>query len=224
MLIALASDHAGYEYKERLKLFLIEAGHVIDDFGVDSNEPADYPLCIRPCALAVAAGDVDRGIIFGGSGNGEAIVANRVPGIRCTLCWNIKSAQFGRQHNDANMLSMGQRMLTFEEVQAIVEVWLDTPFEGGRHLRRIRQIDQPPPPSTNSAPRRIALPHRTDLSEEAKFICGSCRQEFVFPVDVTDGPKQQFVEECPICSHENVIRIEVNDDGIHVRDERDLTV
>lgn len=224
MLIALASDHAGFEYKERLKLFLIEAGHVIDDFGVDSNEPADYPLCIRPCAEAVAAGEVDRGIIFGGTGNGEAIVANRVPGIRCTLCWNVKSAQFGRLHNDANMLSMGQRMLTFEEVQAIVEVWLNTPFEGGRHLRRIRQIDQPMPPSTDSAPRRIALPHRADFTEEAKFICGSCRQEFVFPVDVTDGPRQQFVEECPICSHENVIRIEVNDDGIQVRDERDLTV
>ena len=90
MLIALASDHAGFEYKERLKLFLIEAGHVIEDFGVDSTEPADYPLCIRPCALAVAAGEVDRGIIFGGSGNGEAIVANRVPGIRCATWGNAK--------------------------------------------------------------------------------------------------------------------------------------
>src|SRR4029079_8887513 len=94
VLIALASDHAGFSYQERVKLFLIEAGHVIEDFGVDSEQPADYPLCIRPCAEAVAAGEADRGIIFGGSGNGEAIVANRVPGIRCTLCWNVKSAQF----------------------------------------------------------------------------------------------------------------------------------
>lgn len=222
MLIALASDHAGFEYKERLKLFLIEAGHIVDDFGTDSNQPVDYPLFIRPCAEAVANGEVDRGIVLGGSGNGEAIVANRVPGIRCTLCWNIKSAQLARQHNDANMLALGQRMLSFEEAQAIVEVWLDTPFDGGRHLRRIRQIDHPP--ATNSAPQRIALPHRTEWAEEARFICGSCRQEFVFPVDVTDGPRQQFVEECPICSHENVIRIEVDDDGVHVRDERDLTV
>ena len=222
MLIAIASDHAGFEYKERLKLFLIQAGHIVEDFGTDSDQSTDYPLWIRPCAVAVAAGEFDRGIVLGGSGNGEAIVANRVPGIRCALCWNVKSAELGRQHNDANMISMGQRMLTFEEAQAIVETWLETPFEGGRHLQRIRQIDQPVEggPSISHPP----LPHRTEMADDAKFVCGSCRQEFVFPVDITDGSRQQFVEECPICSHENVIRIEVDDDGIHVRDERDLTV
>ena len=223
MLIAIASDHAGFEYKERLKLFLIEAGHVVDDFGVNSDASADYPLWIRPCAEAVAAGEAERGIVLGGSGNGEAIVANRVAGIRCALCWNVKSARLARQHNDANMISLGQRMISFEEAQAIVETWLETPFDGGRHLRRIRQIDHPPP--VDSSPQRIALPHRGELSDEARFVCGACRQEFVFPVDITDGTRQQFVEECPICSHENVIRIEIDADGdVKVRDERDLTV
>jgi ribose 5-phosphate isomerase B len=222
VLIAIASDHAGFDYKERLKLFLIELGHIVEDFGTYSDESTDYPLWIRPCAEAVAAGDVDRGIVLGVSGNGEAIVANRVSGVRCALCWNVQSAELGRQHNDANMISIGQRMVSFDDAQAIVETWLETPFEGGRHLRRIRLIDQPS--DSELVPHPQPLPHRTDMSDEAKFVCGSCRQEFVFPVDITDGARQQFVEECPICSHENVIRIEVADDGIRVRDERDLTV
>jgi ribose 5-phosphate isomerase B len=141
VLIAIASDHAGFEYKERLKLFLIETGHIVDDFGVDSDAPADYPLWIRPCAIAVAAGEADRGIVLGGSGNGEAIVANRVSGIRCALCWNVKSAQLARQHNDANMISLGQRLIGLETALEIVRIWLTAPFDGGRHLRRIRQID-----------------------------------------------------------------------------------
>lgn len=226
MLIAIASDHAGFEYKERLKLYLIESGHIVEDFGTNSNESTDYPTWIRPCAEAVAAGEFDRGVVLGGSGNGEAMVANRVAGIRCALCWNVKSAELARQHNDANMLSLGQRMVSFDDARAIVEAWLETPFEGGRHVRRIRLIDQPGPraESKQSAPRRV-LPHRTEWTEEARFICGSCRQEFVFPVDVTDGSRQQFVEECPICCHENVIRIEVSGEGdVQVRDERDLTV
>jgi ribose 5-phosphate isomerase B len=94
-------------------------------------------------ALAVAAGEVERGIVLGGSGNGEAITANRVRGIRCVLCWNEESARLGRQHNDANMLSLGQRMIPLEMALAIVQIWLDTPFEGGRHVRRIQMIDEP---------------------------------------------------------------------------------
>lgn len=221
--IVIASDHAGFEYKERLKFFLIEAGHIVEDFGVDSAAPADYPRVIRPAALAVAAGDFDRGLVLGGSGNGEAIVANRVPGVRCALCWNVRSARLARLHNDANMLSLGQRMISFDEALAIVECWLETPFEGGRHRRRIRQIDNPP--DEHSAPRRGPLPHRTELADTASVLCGSCRQEFYFPIDITDGPRQQFVEECPICCHENVIRIELGDDGeIRVSSERDLIV
>jgi len=141
MTIAIASDHAGFEYKERIKRFLTEAGHEVVDFGTDSTEPADYPLYIRPAAEAVADGRCDRGIALGGSGNGEAIVANRVGGVRCALCWNERSARLGRQHNNANMLAIGARMVSEEEALKIVAVWLTTDFDGGRHARRIDQID-----------------------------------------------------------------------------------
>src|SRR5882762_8092073 len=141
MKIAIGSDHAGFKYKEEIKLFLAGLGHSVDDFGTDSEEPVDYPLFIRPVALAVARGEADRGVVLGGSGNGEAMAANRVKGVRCALCWNFESARLARQHNDANMISLGQRMLTEEAALEIVRIWLDTPFEGGRHLRRIQLLD-----------------------------------------------------------------------------------
>jgi len=139
--IAIGSDHAGYRYKEMLKAALAERGHQVQDFGTDSPEPVDYPAFIRPVADAVARGEYERGIVLGGSGNGEAIVANRVRGVRCTLCWNRESAQLGRSHNDANVLSLGERMMSPEQALEIVDVWLATRFEGGRHARRIAQID-----------------------------------------------------------------------------------
>lgn len=141
MKIAIASDHAGYRYKELLKKRLIELGHEVTDFGTNSPEPVDYPEFIRPAALAVASGECERGIVLGGSGNGEAIVANRVPGVRCTLCWNVESARLGRAHNDSNCLSIGERMVTEAEALEILEAWLETPFDGGRHQRRIEMID-----------------------------------------------------------------------------------
>ena len=141
MRIAIASDHAGYEYKEAIKAFLVERGHEAIDFGTDSDESCDYPLFIRPAAEAVASGDCERGIVLGGSGNGEAIVANRVAGVRCALCWSRESAEMGRRHNNANAISIGQRMVTLETALDIVATWLDTPFDGGRHARRIAQID-----------------------------------------------------------------------------------
>jgi ribose 5-phosphate isomerase B len=121
---------------------LREAGHDVTDMGTYSDEAVDYPLFIRPVAESVARGEHDRGIVLGGSGNGEAIVANRVRGVRCTLCWNVESAKLGRSHNNANVLSIGERMVTVDEMRAIVETWLHTPFEGGRHERRIQEIDQ----------------------------------------------------------------------------------
>jgi ribose 5-phosphate isomerase B len=139
--IAIGSDHAGFRYKERLRQALGEEGHEVTDFGTDSEAPVDYPLVIRPLAQAVAAGRYDRGIILGGSGNGEAIVANRVRGIRCTLCWNVESARLAREHNDANVLSLGERLIAAEQLLPIVRVWLTTPFEGGRHARRVALID-----------------------------------------------------------------------------------
>ena len=141
--IALGSDHAGFKYKEMLKRELVARGHEVRDFGTYSPETVDYPVFCRPAAEAVASGECDRGIVLGGSGNGEAIVANRVKGVRCTLCWNTESAKLGRQHNDSNCLSLGERMVSEADAIAILDVWLTTPFDGGRHERRIRMIDDP---------------------------------------------------------------------------------
>src|SRR3954468_20711871 len=112
MKIGIGSDHAGFRYKELIKHYLTEHNHEVVDFGTDSELSVDYPLFIRPVALAVAGGEVERGIVLGGSGNGEAIVANRVKGVRCALCWNEESARMGRRHNDANAISIGQRMVS----------------------------------------------------------------------------------------------------------------
>ena len=141
MKVGLGSDHAGFEYKEEIKTLLRHLGHEPHDFGTYTRDPVDYPIFIRPVAEAVAANMCDRGIVLGGSGNGEAITANKVRGIRCALCWNLETAKLSRAHNDANMLSLGQRMLTLNLDLAIVRLGLSTPFEGGRHLRRISQIE-----------------------------------------------------------------------------------
>jgi ribose 5-phosphate isomerase B len=143
MRLGVASDHAGFRYKARVAEYLREMGHEVRDFGAGSEEPVDYPDLIRPLALAVAGGGLERGIAFGGSGNGEAIAANRVPGIRCAVGWNEESARLSRAHNDANMLSIGQRLVPEASLLWIVDVWLATPFEGGRHVRRIRKLDDP---------------------------------------------------------------------------------
>jgi ribose 5-phosphate isomerase B len=144
MRIAIGADHAGFRYKERIKEHLQTSGsHDVTDFGTDSSEPVDYPLIMRPLAEAVAHGRFERGIILGGSGNGEAIVANRVPGVRCAVCCNVESARLARQHNDANILSLGERLIPEAELLPIVTAWLTTPFEGGRHARRIALIDAP---------------------------------------------------------------------------------
>jgi ribose 5-phosphate isomerase B len=139
--IAIGSDHAGFQYKEAIKALLLAEGHTIRDFGTDSEKPCDYPDFIRPVAEAVARGEFQRGIVLGGSGNGEAIVANRVKGVRCGLCWNQQATIWSRAHNDANCISIGQRLMTQDEALAIIKLWLTTPFEGGRHIERIRKID-----------------------------------------------------------------------------------
>ena len=141
MKIALGSDHAGFRYKEKIKEMLPSLGHEVVDFGTDSEESVNYPKFIRPAAEAVARGECDRAIVLGGSGNGEAISANKIRGIRCALCWNEDTARLSRQHNDANCLSLGERMLTEEMALKIVRIWLSTDFEGGRHAARIAQLE-----------------------------------------------------------------------------------
>lgn len=141
MKISIGSDHAGFAYKQRIIAHLKEAGHEVLDCGTNSPEPTDYPLFIIPAAEAVVRGEADRGIVLGGSGNGEAIAANKVKGVRCALCWNNQTAEFSRRHNDANVLSIGERMTSIEIALDVVDIWLKTPFEGGRHQHRIDELD-----------------------------------------------------------------------------------
>ncbi|HET6149516.1 MAG TPA: RpiB/LacA/LacB family sugar-phosphate isomerase [Polyangia bacterium] len=141
MKIAIGADHAGFRYKEILKGALAARGHQVVDFGTDSAAAIDYPPIMRGVAEAVARGECDRGIVLGGSGNGEAIVANRVRGIRCTVAWSVESGRAGRAHNDSNVLALGERFVPEADLLPILDVWLDTPFEGGRHQRRIDLID-----------------------------------------------------------------------------------
>jgi len=142
MRIALASDHAGFGYKEKIKKYLEKKGHEVVDFGTDSEERCDYPDFIAPAAGAVANGECEKGIILGGSGNGEAMAANRIRKVRAAVCWNAESAKLAASHNDANIVSLGQRMVNEKTVYDIIEAWLSTPFEGGRHVARIKKLDE----------------------------------------------------------------------------------
>ena len=144
MRFAVASDHAGFRFKTIAAQYLREQGHEVVDFGTDSETPVDYPDFICPAAQAVARGECDRGLIFGGSGNGEAMAANRVPGVRCAVVWHEESARLSRQHNDANIMSIGQRLVPDAALRPIIDVWLTTPFEGGRHTRRIEKMEHCP--------------------------------------------------------------------------------
>ncbi len=140
--IALGSDHAGFKLKETIKSHLKSRGYSIVDYGTDSEDPVDYPDFVRPAAESVAKGECDLGLVFGGSGNGEAIVANKVRGIRCGVCWNEESARLAREHNNANVIAVGGRMVSEKECIKIVDAWLDAKFQGGRHQRRIEKIEK----------------------------------------------------------------------------------
>ncbi|GGG60235.1 ribose 5-phosphate isomerase B [Pseudohongiella nitratireducens] len=138
--ISLASDHAGFEYKEAIKSHLETKGIHVEDFGTYSTDPVDYPDFVKGAAQAVANGQCLLGIILGGSGN-EAIVANRLPGIRCAVVWNINTAQLSKEHGNCNMIAIGQRMMSEAKAIAVVDTWLSSEFKGGRHQRRIDKID-----------------------------------------------------------------------------------
>jgi ribose 5-phosphate isomerase B len=142
VVIAIASDHAGYRYKERIKSVLESWGYRVRDFGASSEERVDYPPYIRAAALAVTKGECDAGIVLGGSGNGEAIAANKVRGVRCAVCWNTESARLAKEHNNANLIALGQRLLDADRVPEIVRAWLEASFQGGRHQKRIEQLEE----------------------------------------------------------------------------------
>lgn len=141
MKIALGTDHAGFKMKEAIKSHLHSIGHEVIDFGAFDDKPSDYPDYCRPAAESVAKKESNCGIVFGGSGNGEAMVANKVVGIRCGICWNVESARLTKEHNNANMIAIGGEMVSESEGKAIVDAWLGAKYEGGRHQRRIEKIE-----------------------------------------------------------------------------------
>jgi ribose 5-phosphate isomerase B len=140
MRVALGADHAGFPLKEDLKAFLGDQGHDVLDMGTDSTEPVDYPPICAAAARAVVSGEADRAIVLGGSGQGEQIAANKVDGVRAALCHDLFLARLSREHNDANVLAIGARVVAPAYAREIVRVWLDTPFDGGRHEARLEQI------------------------------------------------------------------------------------
>ena len=140
MRIAIGSDHAGYTLKEHLKDLLSEDGHDLADLGTTSEEPVDYPPICAAVAREVATGRADRGIVLGGSGQGEQIAANKVHGVRAALCNDLYTARYSRLHNDANVLSIGARLVGVALADEIVRTWFSTEFEGGRHVARVNQI------------------------------------------------------------------------------------
>ena len=140
MRVTIGSDHAGFPLKQHLIGTLTKLGHEVDDLGTHSEEPVDYPPICAAVARAVAAGDADRGIVLGGSGQGEQIAANKVRGVRAALCNDLYTARMSRQHNDANVLSMGGRIVATGLADEIVTLWLSAQFDGGRHQRRLDQI------------------------------------------------------------------------------------
>jgi ribose 5-phosphate isomerase B len=140
MRIAIGADHAGFSLKEHLKATLVRLGHQVDDHGTSSEESVDYPPICASVGRAVVAGRADRGVVLGGSGQGEQIAANKVRGVRAALCNDLYTARMSRQHNDANVLSIGGRIVAFGLADEILKLWLETPYEGGRHQRRLDQI------------------------------------------------------------------------------------
>jgi len=142
MKIALGTDHAGFEYKQAVKTYLLNLGHEVEDFGTHSNESVDYPKYVQPAAQSVADGICDLGVVFGGSGNGEAMAANKIKGVRCALCWSVETARLAKEHNNSNVLSIGQRQISEELTLQIIDAWLKSEFQGGRHIRRIEMLDK----------------------------------------------------------------------------------
>jgi ribose 5-phosphate isomerase B len=138
--IAIGADHAGFLLKEHLKVRLQRLGHSVDDLGTDSEEPVDYPPICFAVARQVAEGRAERGIVMGGSGQGEQMAANKIAGVRAALCNDVHTARLSREHNDANVLSLGGRIVALELADEIVALWLTTAFLGGRHQRRVDQI------------------------------------------------------------------------------------
>ena len=140
MKISIGSDHAGFQYKQALAEMLRSQGYEVIDCGTHSADSTDYPLWCIPAAEKVAKGEAEKGIVIGGSGNGEAIAANKVKGIRCAVAWSEETAKLASQHNNANVLSIGERMVSLETAKRLIDLWLLTPFEGGRHVARIEEL------------------------------------------------------------------------------------
>ena len=142
MKIAIGADHAGFAYKEALKPYLAQLGHEVSDLGATSAVPSDYPDFAGPVAKAVGEGRADRGVLVCGSGVGMAVAANKIAGVRAAVVLDKVSAEMSRRHNDVNVVCFGERLQSIDDIKPLLRLWMDTPFDGGRHLPRIEKIRQ----------------------------------------------------------------------------------
>ena len=141
MVIALGCDHAAFQEKNKVKNILISLGYEVLDFGTNSEESVDYPMYGHEVGKAICNGEADKGIVICGSGIGISIAANKIKGIRAALCTSVKHAELSRKHNDSNILALGARLTDFNDIESILNVWLETSFEGGRHQKRVEKIE-----------------------------------------------------------------------------------
>jgi ribose 5-phosphate isomerase B len=226
--IAISADLTGVHVKDRLEPLLVEEGYDLVDFGADLGGLGTNDNAARRVAEAVGAGEFDRGILLGAGAHRETIVANRVPGVRCTLCWDVVSAAWARQVVDANVLALPWGRLDFEDLIDVTQHWLETPTElrhrtNGDPGRRRSTAGAAPIAGPSILDVATRLPHCSAVEDGLPFVCNWCRAEFRVPVDVTGGSGGQ-VEECPVCCRENAVRVEVDDSGaISALADRDLT-
>lgn len=212
MRVVMATDPGGQAYFDQLRSCVESLGCEVREVDPELLEDNDWPDCVRHAALLVASGAADRGILIGPTGNGEALIVNRIAEARCAVCWDVRSALVARKELDSNLLAIGRNLVSLDRSLRIVETWLRRPFK--------RNSQRGPERLDHRLPDRIALGnpngrgnHLSPFLDEPTYVCEHCREEFAFRLDLLDGATQDLIEECPICGQENVIRIEVATDG-----------
>lgn len=223
MRVVIAADPAGQEYLDQLRFRMEELGWEVYDLSEHGVAAHDWPAAVQSVGALVSMQKADRGIVVGPTGNGEALVVNRMPAIRCSVCWDSRSARAARQELDANVLALGRELISVQRALRIVETWLQRSFRPPTHHEPER-LDR-------RLPDRIALGHANGRGRHLSpflikqtYICEHCREEFAFELDLLNGANQELIEECPVCGQENRILIEIDAEGaIHAWGDPDVS-